>query len=88
MLFIGGLLVSSIWIMLLFLVVIICALTWVIATLPLMLWVIHTTGNRRGIAVLAMTVIPPPALIVLFWAGHRHHHRQYGPVSPAYGAAA
>lgn len=66
-LFIGGLLVSSIWIMLPFLAAIIWALTLVIATWPLMLWVQHHTGNRRTIAVLAMTIMLLLVLFVPFW---------------------
>ncbi|PSH67924.1 hypothetical protein CU102_15235 [Phyllobacterium brassicacearum] len=66
-LFIGGLLVSSIWIMLPFLAAIIWALTLVIATWPLMLWVQRHTGNRRGIAVLVMTITLLLVLIVPFW---------------------
>ncbi len=65
-LFIGGLLVSSIWILLPFLAAIIWALTLVIATWPLMLWVQHHTGNRRSIAVFIMTIILLLVLIVPF----------------------
>ncbi len=66
-LFIGGLLVSSIWVMLPFLAAIIWALTLVIATWPLMLWVQRHAGNRRSIAVLIMTIILLLVLIVPFW---------------------
>lgn len=66
-LFIGGLLISSIWVMLPFLVAIIWALTLVIATWPLMLWVQHHTGDRRTIAVLVMTVTLLLVIIVPFW---------------------
>lgn len=65
-LFIGGLLVSSIWIMLPFLAAIIWALTLVIATWPLMIWVQRHTGNRRGVAVFVMTVVLLLVLIVPF----------------------
>ncbi len=51
----------------LFLAAIIWALTLVIATWPLMLWVQHHAGNRRGIAVLVMTVTLLLVLIVPFW---------------------
>jgi predicted PurR-regulated permease PerM len=66
-LFIGGLLVSSIWIMLPFLAAIIWALTLVIATWPLMIWVQLHTGNRRNVAVLIMTGLLLLILIVPFW---------------------
>lgn len=66
-LFIGGILVTCIWVMLPFLPAIIWATTLVIATWPLMLWVQRHTGNRRGLAALIMTVLLLLILIVPFW---------------------
>jgi predicted PurR-regulated permease PerM len=66
-LFIGGLLVSSAWVMLPFLPAIVWALTLVIATWPLMIWVERRAGNRRGVAVLVMTLVLLSVLIVPFW---------------------
>jgi len=66
-LFIGGLLVSSAWVMLPFLPAIIWALTLVIATWPLMIWVERRAGHRRGVAVLVMTLVLLLVLIVPFW---------------------
>lgn len=66
-LFIGGLLVSSIWVLMPFLAATIWALTLVIATWPLMLWIQHHVGNSRSIAVFAMTVMLLLVLIVPFW---------------------
>jgi predicted PurR-regulated permease PerM len=66
-LFIGGLIVASFWIMRPFLPAIIWAITLVIATWPLMLRVQHYAGNRRGIAVLVMTVVLLLLLVVPFW---------------------
>ena len=56
-LFIGGLLVASFWIIQPFLPAIVWAMTLVIATWPLMIWVQRHAGNRRGIAVLVMTLV-------------------------------
>ena len=55
-LFIGGLIAASFWVMRPFLPAIIWAVTLVIASWPLMLRVQHFAGNRRGVAVLVMTV--------------------------------
>lgn len=66
-LFIGGLLTASFWILQPFLLAIAWAATLVIATWPLMLWVQRHTGNRRSIAVLVMTLILLLVLIVPFW---------------------
>jgi predicted PurR-regulated permease PerM len=66
-LFIGGLLVSSAWVMLPFLPAIVWALTLVIATWPLMIWVESRVGNRRSMAVLVMTLVLLLVLIVPFW---------------------
>jgi predicted PurR-regulated permease PerM len=54
-LFIGGLLVTSAWIMLPFLPAILWATTLVLATWPLLLRIQRYAGNRRGVAVLVMT---------------------------------
>jgi predicted PurR-regulated permease PerM len=66
-LFIGGLLVSSAWVMLPFLPAIIWALTLVIATWPLMIWVERRAGDRRGVAVFVMTIVLLLVLIVPLW---------------------
>lgn len=66
-LFIGSILVASIWVMLPFLPAIIWATTLVIATWPLMLWVQRHVGNRRGWATAIMTLILLLVLIVPFW---------------------
>jgi predicted PurR-regulated permease PerM len=66
-LFIGGLIVACFWIMRPFLAAIIWALTLVIATWPLMLQVQRYAGNRRGIAVLVMTLALLMVLIVPCW---------------------
>ena len=55
--FIGGLLAATFWVMRPFLPAIVWAATLVVATWPLMLRVQHWLGNRRGFAVLFMTVI-------------------------------
>jgi predicted PurR-regulated permease PerM len=66
-LFIAGLIVACIWIMRPFLPAIVWALTLVIATWPLMLQVQHRAGNRRGVAVLVMTLALLAVLIVPCW---------------------
>ena len=66
-LFIGGLIVACFWVMRPFLPAIVWAFTLVVATWPLMLRVQHYAGNRRGIAVLVMTVVLLMVLIVPFW---------------------
>jgi predicted PurR-regulated permease PerM len=66
-LFIGGLIAASFWVMQPFLPAIAWALTLVIATWPLMLRVQHLAGNRRGLAVLVMTLALLLVLIVPFW---------------------
>ena len=66
-LFIGSLIVACVWIMLPFLAAIIWALTLVIATWPLMLTVQRYSGQRRGIAVLIMTLALLMLLIVPCW---------------------
>ena len=52
-LFIGGLLVASFWVMQPFLPAILWATTLVLATWPVMLWVQRRVGNRRGVAVVS-----------------------------------
>ncbi len=59
-LFIGGLIAASFWVMQPFLPAIAWAATLVIATWPLMLQVQHHAGNRRGLAVLVMTRMKLP----------------------------
>ena len=66
-LFIGGLLLASFWVIQPFLPAIIWAMTLVIATWPLMIWVQRHAGNRRGIAVLFMTLALLMVLIVPLW---------------------
>ena len=66
-LFIGGLIAASFWVMQPFLPAIIWAVTLVIATWPLMLRVQHYAGNRRGVAVFVMTVGLLLVLIVPLW---------------------
>jgi predicted PurR-regulated permease PerM len=66
-LFIGGLMVGSFWVMQPFLPAILWATTIVLATWPLMLWVQRHTGNRRGVAVLFMTVAILLVLIIPIW---------------------
>ena len=66
-LFIGGLLVASVWVLLPFVPAILWATTLVLATWPLMIWVQRHTGNRRIIAVLVMTVAVLLVVIVPLW---------------------
>ncbi|RUM95760.1 AI-2E family transporter YdiK [Pseudaminobacter arsenicus] len=66
-LFIGGLLVASFWIMQPFLPAILWATTLVLATWPLMLWVQRRAGNRRWAAVVVMTLTILLVLIVPLW---------------------
>jgi len=66
-LFIGGLLVATFWVMQPFLPAIVWAMTLVIATWPLMLWVERHTGNRRWPAVVVMTAALLMVLIVPLW---------------------
>ena len=63
-LFIGGLLVASFWVIEPFLPAIVWAMTLVIATWPLMMWVQRHAGNRRSVAVLVMTLVLLLILIV------------------------
>jgi predicted PurR-regulated permease PerM len=66
-LFIGGLIAASFWVLRPFLLATIWAMTLVIATWPLMLRVQRAAGNRRGPAVLVMTLALLLILIVPFW---------------------
>lgn len=66
-LFIGGLLVASFWVMQPFLPAILWATTLVLATWPLMLWVQHRAGNRRAVAVVVMTATILLVLIAPLW---------------------
>src|SRR4051794_19256387 len=66
-LFIAGLIIACFWVMRPFLPAIIWALTLVIATWPLMLRIQRYAGNRRGIAVLVMTLALLLVLIVPCW---------------------
>lgn len=65
--FIGGLIAASFWLMQPFLPAILWATTLVLATWPLMLWVQHRVGDRRGVAVLIMTLIILLVLIIPIW---------------------
>ncbi len=66
-LFIGGLLLASFWILQPFLAAILWATTLVLATWPVMLWVQRHAGNRRAVAVLVMTVAILLVLIIPLW---------------------
>jgi predicted PurR-regulated permease PerM len=66
-LFIGGLIAASFWVMRPFLPAIVWAVTLVIPSWPLMLRVQHYAGNRRGPAVLVMTLALLLVLIVPLW---------------------
>ncbi len=66
-LFIGGLIGSTFWVVQPFLPAIIWAVTLVIATWPLMRRVPRRTGNRRWVAVLVMTLGLLLLLIVPLW---------------------
>ena len=66
-LFIGGLLVASFWVMQPFLPAILWATTLVLATWPVMLWVQRRVGNRRGVAVVVMTATILLILIAPLW---------------------
>jgi predicted PurR-regulated permease PerM len=65
--FIGGLIVLSVWVMRPFLPAVLWAATLVLATWPLMLWVERRVGNRRSIAVVVMTVAILLVLILPLW---------------------
>lgn len=54
-LFIGGLIAATLWVLLPFLPAIVWAMTLVVSTWPLMLRVQHYAGHRRSLAVLVMT---------------------------------
>src|SRR6187399_663878 len=66
-LFIGGLLLASFWILQPFLPAVLWATTLVLATWPVMLWVQRHTGNRRAVAVLVMTIAILLVLIIPLW---------------------
>ena len=66
-LFIGGLITAGFWVMEPFLPAIVWAATLVIATWPVMLQVQRHAGGRRGVAVLAMTLLLLLLLIVPLW---------------------
>src|SRR5262249_13370971 len=66
-LFIGGAIAASFWVMRPFLPAIVWAMTLVIATWPLMLRVQRGLGNSRGLAVLVMTLVLLLVLIAPFW---------------------
>src|SRR5262252_693271 len=66
-LFIGGAIAASFWVMRPFLPAIVWAMTLVIATWPLMLRVQRALGNSRGFAVLVMTLVLLLVLIAPFW---------------------
>ena len=59
--------IASFWVMQPFLPAILWAATLVLATWPLMLWVQRHTGNRRGVAVLVMTLAILLVLIIPLW---------------------
>jgi predicted PurR-regulated permease PerM len=66
-LFVGGLLAASVWVMQPFLPATVWAVTLVITTWPMMLRVQRRLGNRRGLAVLVMTMALLLVLILPFW---------------------
>src|SRR5262245_1629500 len=66
-LFIAGLLFGSFWVMQPFLPAVLWATTLVLATWPVMLRVQRFVGNRRGLAVLVMTLLILLVLIVPLW---------------------
>jgi predicted PurR-regulated permease PerM len=66
-LFIGGLIMSTFWVMRPFLPATIWAVTLVIATWPLMLQAQRYAGNRRSVAVLVMTLLLLLVLIIPIW---------------------
>ncbi|HKM63471.1 MAG TPA: AI-2E family transporter YdiK [Acidisphaera sp.] len=66
-LFIAVLLAASAWVMKPFLLSFVWALTLVVATWPVMLHVQHYTGNRRGVAVLVMTLLLLLLVLVPMW---------------------
>lgn len=66
-LFIGSILVASIWVLLPFVPALIWATTLVITTWPLMLWVQRHVGNSRRWATLIMTLTLLLVLIVPLW---------------------
>jgi predicted PurR-regulated permease PerM len=66
-LFIGGLIAATLWVLWPFLPAIIWAMTLVVSTWPLMLQVQHYAGNRRSLAVLAMTAALLLIVIVPLW---------------------
>lgn len=66
-LFIGGLLAASLWIIQPFLPAFLWATALVLPTWPLMLWIERHTGGRRSIAVLIMTLAVLLVLFVPLW---------------------
>jgi predicted PurR-regulated permease PerM len=66
-LFIGGLIAATLWVLLPFLPAIVWAITLVVSTWPLMLQVQRYAGNRRSLAVLAMTAALLLIVIVPLW---------------------
>jgi predicted PurR-regulated permease PerM len=66
-LFIGGLIAATLWVLWPFLPAIVWAMTLVVSTWPLMLRVQHYAGNRRSLAVLAMTAALLLIVIVPLW---------------------
>ena len=66
-LFIGGLLVAGFLVIRPFLPAIVWALTLVLATWPLLLWVQRRLGNRRWPAVLVMTLVLLLVVLVPLW---------------------
>ena len=66
-LYIGGLIEGSLWVMRPFLPAVLWAATLVLATWPLLLWVQRHVGNRRGVAVFVMTLAILLILIIPLW---------------------
>ncbi len=65
-LFIGGLIVGSFWVLKPFLPALLWAITLVIPTWPLMKWIEHR-AHRKSVAVLIMTLVILAVVIVPFW---------------------
>ncbi len=68
LLFIGGLIITSLWILQPFLGAAIWAVTIVVATWPLMISIQSRLWNRRSLAVVVMTVILLCVLVVPLWS--------------------
>jgi predicted PurR-regulated permease PerM len=75
-LFIGGLIAGTLWVLWPFLPAIVWAMTLVITTWPVMLQVQRYTGHRRSVAVLVMTMALLLIVIVPAVAGYCDGNRK------------